>query len=162
MTRMDRAGLIQHLNRMDARALPGRYPEAAKDRSMIVTMTEQYGTRIKPTEPVRILCVDESGDWPVVAIVDGIPYRYQLNGRFSPGGETSRDLVPLQAAPRKWLRSIELVDTTQPGRYREVPMIEAAACDALEAALEKVRITNYGANQQQIIADALREYREGL
>ena len=67
---------------------------------MKITMEGKYTTR--DGRPVRILCVDGPGAFPVVGLVPGsaLPDCWQCDGSWSGGhDEESRDLIPAKPEP---------------------------------------------------------------
>ena len=59
-----------------------------------ITMDGKYQTR--DGRPVRVLCVDADGDYPVVALAGGCVYTYTLEGKVLIGtAEGADDLIPV-------------------------------------------------------------------
>ena len=57
----------------------------------------------------RILCVDAKGDYPIVALIkskdekEEYPFRYTVNGQFSPGYEKQADLFFVPEKYEGWV-----------------------------------------------------------
>ena len=57
----------------------------------------------------RILCVDAKGDYPIVALIkskgekEEYPFRYTVNGQFSPGYEKQADLFFVPEKHEGWV-----------------------------------------------------------
>ena len=57
----------------------------------------------------RILCVDAKGDYPIVALIkskgekEEYPFRYTVNGQFSPGYEKQADLFFVPEKHEGWI-----------------------------------------------------------
>jgi hypothetical protein len=61
----------------------------------MIDMNKKY--RARGGCPARILCDDNQGEYPIVGIVDGSPYSWTTDGRFSANqrGENPLDLVEI-------------------------------------------------------------------
>ena len=73
-----------------------------------ITMTGAYAYASDPYTPVRILCVDRPGEWPVVSMDDnGRIWAHSLSGWSA--NITARDIIPLKTRRKpvgRWLVAI--------------------------------------------------------
>jgi hypothetical protein len=122
-----------------------------------ITLTGQYAVRRDPYTPVRIICVDGPGDYPVVGFVGKDLMQWYATGAYTNSRDGSDlDLIPLATHPvaplRCWANvggtygpgfyetEREARQTAMPARTRiAVPMIEEAAAQGLVDALQTIK-----------------------